>query len=595
MNSQLRTIVASTLFVFSFNAFAKPKIHLGTDREIFLNYTSPSWNTDSEKVDSAYLFFRDANTGRVVQIQLEETEPDSGRFVGQFSITWADASHISPEVYIPPQETRSKGQGPALQQIAAGKVPRKPIIVKKNEQQQTIIEIFDKREDAEVAWKNYQEELKADKRKLIKPVPGEKDMEAAKLADREKLMKQLAVDATRREEERQRMAASESEKLKTAQTKFEKLPAAEREARQKKAKEAYDQGMVAYGAADYPKSEKKFREAIDLDPSHPAYFFNYGVVQYRQERADEALVSLSLAPDDPKTVNEKKYYMGLIHLKMKEYKEALPVLNDVAASKDPVLGPSAMFYKGVLLFSDEKYEDSKKSFEDVIDMSQDPKLDQMAEDYLEKVSGALAFKRMAELKWNLSGMVGMMYDSNVLLTTDFAQSQGSATKKGDVRLMTAATLEYRPLFTANHEWSVKGTGNLTNSSNAALSTADPWVYTFEAPYSYKGTLWGKGYKFTARPGYEMLYMALTASSPKRDLMNSYYVALDNTLVMHQNWFSTYTFQFRRDTTQLHLGDSGFDTDADNQTANQYSLRSSQIFLLDKSKQEALVASGRPRA
>jgi hypothetical protein len=282
--------------------------------------------------------------------------------------------------------------------------------------------------------------------------------------------------------------------------------------------------------------------------------------------------------------------MGLIHLKSKELDSALKMFDEVGAAKDPVLSPSALYYKGVLYFSDGKFEEAKQPFEDVIDTSQDPKLDEQAEQYLDRIANAIAYQKMADQKWNLSGTIGLMYDSNVLLAPDNQQAQGVVQNKGDLRLLTVGTLEYRPIFTEKREFSGKFTLNMTNSSNASLSTADAWIYTLEAPYSFKTVLWNKGYKLTIRPGYEMLYMALSAATSKKDLLNSPYLAFDNTFVMHDNWFATYTFQFRRDNSLLSLNDPGYSTADDNSTANQYYLKTAQMFLLNNSKQEALIAT-----
>jgi len=573
-------------------AHAKTKIRLSNSREIRFSYTSPSWNSDPKTIDSAFLIFKDDLTNRMAQIQLEETEPDSSVFVGQFSITWTDSSNnISPEIYIPTPELRKKDQKAVFEIIQNGKLARKPLIVKKDEATGgKLIMIFDTREQAQVAWNDYQKELKANQQKLIKPVPSEQNLAAAEMAKYKKQMEELAAQAASRETTRERLEREEREKLKAAQEKFAKLSSEEQEARKAAGDKSWNEGMTAYRAGNFTQAEKKFREAIDKNPMQTSAYYNYGVAQYRNEKMDNAMVSMRIAPDDDKTALEKKYYMGLIHLKLKELEPAGNLFDEVGAANDPVLSPSALYYKGVLLYSDGKYEEAKKPFEIVIDTSKDPKLDQQAEDYLDKIANAIAWQKMADQKWTLNATVGLMYDSNVLLSPDNQGSQGSVKNKGDVRLLTLGTLGYRPVFTQKHEFATNLTVNMTNSSNPDVSTADPWIYNLEAPYSYKGILWGKGYKFTVRPGFEMLYMALAANQSKRDILNSPYVAFDNTFVMHDSWFATYTFQFRRDNSGLNLGDPGYNIPNDNATANQYYLKTSQMFLLNNSKQEALIAN-----
>lgn len=594
MRAQLRILAVSlsVCFVLPFAASAKTehtKIQLDSSKQIKITYTSPSWNLDSEKIDTAFLILRDANTGQIAQIQLEETAPDSGQFVGTFGITFGSTNNLSPEIYIPSQDDRTKNQQEILKLVNSGKLQRKPVIIKTEDNGQKVIDVFDSHDEAAADWKAYQEELKVNKRKLIKPAPGDQNMAAAQQAEYKKKMMDLEKQAAAHESERVRLERVEREKLAVMQKNFQKLSAKEQAAHLAKSKRLFDEGMKDYQAGQFPASEQKFHEAIEADPMQTQYYFNYGVAVYRQERDNEAMVAMRIAPDDQKTIWEKKYYMGLIHLRLKELKEAGQLFDEVGASKDPVLGPSALFYKGVLLYSDGKFEASKKPFEDVLDTSKDPDLDKQAEDYLERANQALMFQKMQEKKWNVTGIVGMFYDSNVLLAPDNQAAQGSVLKTGDMRLLTVGTLEYRPIFDQHNEWSVKGTANLTNSSQADVSAADPWIYTFEAPYVYKGVLWSKGYKLTVRPGYEITYMALTAGSPKGVVFDSPYIAFDNTFVIHPNWFSTYTFQYRHDESMIPYSTPG-DSSTD-YTANQYYLKTTQMFLLDNSKQQSLSANG----
>jgi tetratricopeptide (TPR) repeat protein len=571
-------------------AQAKTKIRLDSSRQVRLTYSSASWNTSPEKIDSAFLIFRDAITNRMVQIQLEETEPDSGFFTGEFFITWADAANISPEIYIPSQDLRTKSQKTIFQVISSGKLARKPVIVKRGENDEKVIAVFDTREEAESAWKVYQKELKTAQSKLIKPVPGE-SAHTAEMEKHKKQLQELADQAKSHESDRERMEREEREKLTEAQAKFAKLSADEQQKRKDEAKKIYDEGMTSYRAGDFQTAEKKFHEAIHIDPTATAYYFEYGVSQYRLEKMNDAMVDFRIATEDPRSALEKKYYMGLIYLRLQELDNAAKAFDEVGAAKDPVLSPSALYYKGVLFFTNAQYEQAKHPFEEVIDTSQDPKLDQQAEEYLDKIANAIAYQRIAEQKWNLTGTVGLMYDSNVLLSPDNQVAQGIVQNKGDVRLLTAAALEYRPYFSEVHEFATRFNMNMMNSSNPNVSTADAWDYSLEAPYTYKSTLFGKGYRLTVRPGYEMLYMALSTDQAKKDILNSTYVAFDNTFVMHENWYATYTFHFRHDESLLNLGDPGYTTSDDNATSNQYYLRTSQMFLLNQSKQEAIVPSG----
>ena len=69
MLAQLLTII----FLFSAlapKALAQTKKPLDVNRQMSISYGSPSWNTDSTKIDTAFLILRDKNSGKLVQIDL---------------------------------------------------------------------------------------------------------------------------------------------------------------------------------------------------------------------------------------------------------------------------------------------------------------------------------------------------------------------------------------------------------------------------------------------------------------------------------------------------------------------------------------------
>ena len=112
-------------------------------------------------------------------------------------------------------------------------------------------------------------------------------------------------------------------------------------------------------------------------------------------------------------------------------------------------------------------------FETVIDTSKDAKIDDQAEAYLDRIAAAMAFQKMRENKFTLMGSVGVMYDSNVLLTPDSTPRPSG--NPGDFRLLTVADLQYRPVFNEHWEWTPHGTVNLTNSAKQTSEQGDPYI------------------------------------------------------------------------------------------------------------------------
>lgn len=555
-----------------------------------ITYGSPSWNVDSTKIDSAYLILRDKTSGRIVQINLEETEPDSSKFMGHFSVNLGESDKIMPEVFVPPSDIRKgdKDNRKLYELIQNNKLPRKPVIFTKNERGQGNLDVYDTREQAEAALKAYQAEValaKPSPHNGAKPLASEKASLMAKQMERQMELNRLAAEAAKRESERVRLEQIERQKAEERLRQAKAATEKERAERKARAQAVADEAMALFNQGKFAESEAKFKMAVELDPENKSYYFKYGVALYRLEKYNEALVILNLADVDPHIQNEKNYFMGLTHYRLKELPAALSRFSSVAATSDPVMAPSSEFYKGVILFVQEKYEPAKAAFEKVIDTSKDPALDQQAEDYIENIAAAQALAKLRENKFTFTGTVGAMYDSNVLLAPDNESSQGSTTNIADFRLLTIGDLEYRPVLTDKQELFVKLNASLINSAQDKAAAADPYVYNLSLPYSYKG-FWGqKAMKTTIKPGYETLFMAEGGSSTKGMVFNSYFIAAESTLIMNPKWFANYSLEYRRDDSRMSSSNGPEDADA-----NKYSLKTNQTFFLDKARKRAVIGS-----
>lgn len=574
-------------FLLSSISHAQKKVEV--ERQMSISYGSPSWNTDPTKIDSAFLILRDRATTKLVQIQLEETEPDSSEFVGHFALNLNPADKVLPEIFVPPQNQRSEADYKKLyQDIQGDKLPRKPVIWKKNARGRAMLDVYDTREQAETALKAYQDEQRLahemSRRALVKPATSEQNLAAAQQAERKAALDKLAMEAAKRETDRIRLEQIEKQKAEERERAARALSEQEKSARRAAAAAAAASASEFYAAGDYVHAEQKFREAVELNPEDHSYYFKYGVSLYRNQKFNEALVVLKTARVAPEREAEKKYFLGLAHYRLNEFDASLKHFGEVIETKDPQMAPSALFYTGMVQFAREQYDPAKKSFETVIDTSQDSAMDAQAEEYLERIANAMLFAKMREKMWSLSAVVGVMYDSNVLLAPDNAADQGTATNIGDVRLLTAAELGARPVFNQHHEWQVTGSANLTNSSKNSAAKADPWFYNVTAPYSYKGVLFNKGYRFTLKPAFETLYMAIDGGT-KTNVLRSGVVTLDNTFVMTRDWFSTYSLEWRADDA------SGEGNEDDNNSdANKYALRTVQALFLDKAKKSVVMGN-----
>lgn len=598
MYLQLLTTIVFASLSLSANAQTtksskRTKARVARDRSQLLqiSYASSKWNADSRKIDSAYLILIDKKSGKTVQVVLDETEPDSSQFSGFFSLRWEGAADIQPQIYVPPFELRDseKNYKKVFALIQSNGLAAKPILIKKSEKSRGTIEVFDSAEQANAARVAYEEQQKASKEMKAslpaKAAVSAQALAAAALAEQKAKLAKLALEATKREADRVRLEQIEKEKaaerLRQAQLASEK----EKAERRAKAKVASEKGLQAYATSDFVNAENLFKQSVELDPENTQFYFQYGVTLYRNQKYNEALVILKLAKVDPRLANEKTYYMALNYYRLNELKPALASFENVGQSTDPVLRPSALFYAGVIQFAENKLEESKKNFETVIDISTDPRLDEQAEAYIDRIANQMMFRKMAETKWTLVGVLGLMYDSNVLLAPDSAGDQGSSTDTGDMRLLTVGSIDYRPLFTQHHEWSANATATLMNSAKNESAQADPYQYAFALPYSYKGTLGKRGLKLTAKPSSEILYLDPDGTGSKVFILSSYLLNLEGTLVMSPTYFATYAAEYRMDDSQLPSSTGDNDLDA-----NKYTARTTQTFFLDKSRKRSLAAN-----
>lgn len=561
------------------NAKSKKK-QLKVQKLMSIQYGSPSWNTNAASVDSAFLIIRDRGTGKLVQVNLEETAPDSSVFRGNFNVDLGD-ERLAPEVFIPPENLRQNTDNnrELYAMIQSGKLKRTAVLKKHDENGQPILDLYDDPKQARKALQAYKEELKLVKlqAQLTKQSGNEKSEDYATK------IKALELEASKREIMRRQMAQLEAQKLALRKARFRSSPVPEQERRRKQASKVATQAMTHYQNSEYAKAEQKFLAAAELDPENADYYFRYGITQYRLDKFNEALVTLRVSDVEEAQKMEKIYYEGLIHYRLQELEAAARKFEMAGKSKDPTLGPSAIFYLGVIRFSQEQYEVAKKAFEDVLDTSQDPRMDEQAESYLDRIATAMIFKKMRDNKWGLTGTLGFMYDSNVLLSSDSAIDQGTASGEGDYRVLTAAGLEYRPVFSQKHEWSTKVDVSLTNSFDDANAAGDPYLYDLNLPYAYKSSLGSKAWKLTLKPGYELLYMDYDDSGTKKLSFASYWLNIDNSLIVTPRWITNFTLEYRNDDS--HTTDSVGSNDAD---APKYTAKAGQTFLLGENKKKILL-------
>ena len=539
------------------------RVSLDGGRVTRINYGYSAWNKDPRKVDSASLILREGRTGKLVQISLEETAPDSSVFSGSYSLNWQALENMAPEFFVPPQDLLASARGMAKisEMIAKGELKRRPFILRKAPRSGVqYVEIYDTKEQAHAAlgaFRAEQQALELQNRKI----PSDAEMDAAQLAtisaEREAAAKSAA--------ERVRISQVQGSKRAQMIAAFRALAPAEQANRRKAAKTAAEAGMAAYQAGAFPEASKQFGAAIELDPESRAYDFQYGVTLYKADDVNQAMVYLesSEGAADP---FEREYFLGLCHYRQREFQSAFDRFTKAKQSKNADIRSSASFYQAVTRFDERKLDEAQPLFQEVLDVSQDAKLSERADGYIEQILRIRQFEAERAKKWTILLNVGELYDSNVTLASTSAVDQGVATNYQGYRSLVQSSVRYRPLYEADQEFAAQldflymYSVDSSFAAAQALRNADPTVIGISAPWTHKGTLFGKGHKFDLVPGYETTRMSVENNEDK-EILNSIILNGLNTLVMTDDWYMNANAELRKDASLLSSSTGDNDSSA----------------------------------
>ena len=293
--------------------------------------------------------------------------------------------------------------------------------------------------------------------------------------------------------------------------------------------------MESYKASDYKAASEKFAKALELDPENTNFYFQYGVALYKLDISNRAIVFLNMATETPQNSAERAYYIGLSYLKLEDYPNALNNFTVAAKSKHPDIGPSAEFYRGMILIDQKKFDDAVQSFQTVLDTSKDPKLDEKAEEMIERIQSLKQFEKEKAKRWSATALLGEMYDSNVLAIND-TLTTGGATDLVGYRSIIAGGVRYRPVYDAKKEFAITAdalhiyTVDDNFKQKASLRAADPTLLTIAAPYTIKSVVYGRGNKLDIKPGYEGI-MSSQENNSQKMILHSAFLNFDDMMIL----------------------------------------------------------------
>ncbi len=564
--------------------FSHAQVKVSSSKPVRLEYRSAIWNKNSNEVEYKSILLRDSNSKKMVHIQLQETEPDSGIFLGSYSVTFGEQD-LTPEVYFPPQSLlKTPDQMKTLEaMIKDGSLLRKPYFIRDEGKGLYMLSIFDTKEQAVAALDEYRR-LRLQGKSPI----SESTLQAQAQAQREKEMRDSAAKAQQQESDRQRLEQEERARQEALRKQQEMLNAAEKARRKAEARRAADEGMGLYKQEKYTEAEGRFAKAIEMDPSNNSFNFQYGVTLYRNGHYNKSLAVLNLAEGADVNQAEKDFFLASNYMKLKETDNAIKYYESVKARNDKAISPGAAFYAGVLQYQTEKFDPAKANFEYVLDNSSDAALDKQAETYIEQIANIVAFRKEQEKKFIITLNGGLMYDSNILAVAKSQMDQ--QTELAGYRWSYAGTVEYRPLYTFVHDFSVIFSASDMYSMNNKFAAekkfqdTDPLMASVYFPYRYKGKAFDKAYQMTLNPGVETTMMNADSEGSRETILDSVVLKNDHTFVMDNTWFSTYSLEARSDKSKI-AATEGTDDDL---TATKFTLSTTQTFFQNDKKTEAWI-------
>lgn len=572
------------------NEETSTSLKINPTKSIQIDFKYPPFNKNPNEIENAVLFFKDTISGKIMKINLQEKSANSSVFQGQFIISWSNSGELQAEIYLPPQKTaQSKDAGSIVGMINEGTLPRKPYFLR-NENGKQLLTIYNSPEQATAAYDNYRKVILAASTPanpvpiLNKPLIDKSVLEAQRAQE---LAKAKALQEQRsREQELLRKQLEETERIRQDELKKQQLALAEQEIikRKAQAKKLAENALKLYKAGKFLEAEEKFKQSTELDPNNNAYHYQYGITLYKIDKFNEAIVALKLSADNADiNPNEKTFYKGLCYMKLKEFDSSLSEFKKVSVSKDTNLAPTATFFSGVILFTKQKYKEAKVEFEKTLEISNDPKMSDQADSYIEQIANIEQFEEKRKKRFTLDLGTGVMYDSNVLQLSNSSAS-ATALNKAGIRGLLNVGLEYRALFTESYEstfqytYTDMYTQTTGFKSDANLQKADPLMMQYKLPTKFKFKMFDKPFQLSLTPGLDIVNLNIDDTPMRERILNSTYLATDQTFVINPNYITTVSLEFRNDDSRIPSDDAS--------SAYKTTLANNHILFLDQKKTEA---------
>lgn len=568
-------------------------------KNLSVYYEKLSWNQDPTAIETGYLYLRDRNTGSLVELKLTETIPNSAVFNVDFPIGILKQKETAAEVYSAPQAMlKGKDRKGIIEKLIEDKsIKRKPFLLRVLRNKGQIVDVFDNKEDAIASYNKYREEMG------LNPKGTESDS-IIQVANNEKPTKKKVIDTStlqslfmanendlnatneKNRELREVLKNMETKRRQKVKDDAKSWSASETKTNKNNASKLIKEGVQKTKAQDFKNSVNDFFTASDSIPNNEDIYEQYGVSLFRDKKFNQSIVVLELSEPSANRTVEKDFYLGMNYYQLKDYENAIKYFDKVITANDKSFSATAAFYKGSALIELKEFEKSKEAFQYVLDNSTDPEMDKRAEKFIEY---SLDRKALEEKRSNwlfFDGVLGLIYDSNIILANDQAREQGTVTDEEGWRFLTQLTAKARPYYSESDEINIAvDVTNLKSfdtgfKHNPEAAKADPLLVGLSVPWTHRGTLSGKGYFFDLAPGYETIIMDLDGTG-QSTITKSIKLDFNNTLVINKNWITKGDWFFSSNDSNIN-GDA---TGADSFAAG---LKLSSIFIINKDLERYLI-------
>lgn len=581
-----------------FKEDSEKRAKIRNSRPLSVFYKKVSWNQTPTELETGFLYLRNKSTGELTELKMLETAPDSGVFNIDFPVGVLK-KEISAEVYSAPQSMLKDNNRIGIMEnlIKDNSVKRKPFLLRVLRSRGQIIDVFDDKKEALAAYNNYRQQMGLTPEGLesesIVEVANKEKPEKKKVIDTSTLQSlfmanenDMAATNEKNRELREVLKSMEEKRRQQVQSSGKSWSTSQKKNNEKKAFKLVQTGNESMTVSNFKSSAESLFEASDLSPFNDDIYEQYGVALSRDQKYNQSIVVLELSQPSANRQVEKNFYLGLNYFNLKDYVMAVQYFVRVMDSGDKNFAPTAAFYKGSALIEIGEFDSAKESFQFVLDNSQNPEMDKRAEKYIEYSLDRKALEEKRSNRFFLDGVLGLIYDSNIILATDQARDQGTVTDEEGWRLLAQISPKFRPYYSQNDE--IKVAVDLTTiksldtgfGSNPVTETADPLLIGVSVPWTHRSTLDGKGYFFDLVPGYDTIIMDLDGTG-NATITNSMKLNFNNTLVINKNWIAKGDWFVASNDSNI-LGD---EESADSIAGG---LKLSSIFIINKDLERYLI-------